>query len=126
MATVATGTNARVDAGTTQLNNTSWSLTRDPKLKDVSNTKNGRLRVKTLGDFSGSVKGFFDEDDKYTDEITEGASVTLKLYVDTTHFWTVPAMIGTITDNSNGVEDAFDYTFEFVQSGGGVTPPVWT
>lgn len=125
LSTIASGHLARVDAGSTQLNNTNWSLKRDPKLKDVSNTKNGRVSIKTLGLYSGTIKGNFDPADSYTNTISEGGAVILKLYVDATHFWTVPAVIGAIDDNSNGVEDAFDYSFEFTQSGGAITPPTF-
>jgi hypothetical protein len=111
---------------TTILNNASYSLTRDPKIKDVSNTKVGRKRIKTLSDYTGSVKGFFDPGDRYLDAITEGVEGVFKFYITDTAFWVLPAIVGTISENSNGVEDAFDYDFEVMQSGGVPTPPVWT
>lgn len=101
-----------------------WKFDMDGKTKDVSNFRDGRVRVGTLGDstitmqiphdqaapsyLAGSASGY---------SLTLGATGTANLYVSATNFYSVGVIVAKIGDNNEGVEGVVlrDVTFE--QSG---------
>lgn len=96
-----------------------WKFNFDPKLKDVSNFRDGRVKAGTLPDGNVSVRLVYDKSKPPTAaggyNLRPGATGSAKLYVDDTNFWTVPYVVGPIGPENPGVEDVVyqDVTLEY-------------
>jgi hypothetical protein len=98
MATIS-GKNGKVLIGSTTLAEiTDWTFhtTSLNHAYASSSTAGFRRRVPGVKDGSGSIGFKLDPADPITDDFDEGSAVTLLLYVDATHFYTVPAVIDSI------------------------------
>lgn len=104
MATPVSGTVAVAKIGSTVVPAIDWKLDVDPKLKDTSTFADGRKKTKTLTDAKANLKLVWDGGSLPTDPagfgLTDGASVTLKLYVDSTRFWSVPGLVAKLSPAS--------------------------
>lgn len=93
------GKDGQVLIGATPLASiTHWSLaTRASNPAHASSSTGGyKTRNPGVRDSSGSIHFKLDFDDPLTDQFDEGATVTLLLYLDGTHYYTVPAIIDAI------------------------------
>lgn len=103
-----------------------WKLSIDGKIKDVANFKDGRHKKVTLPDATFTSKVLFDADDPPYDpsglNFVEGAEITALLYVDATHFYSVPLVIGKI-DIESEIEGVLMYNISAEQNGP-ITRPV--
>lgn len=105
------------------LKNSKWSLSKKANIKDAPNTSDGMVRAKGIPDFEGSVEGFTDTSDPIEGDVQEGTIGTLKLYRDSTKFYSMSVIIGDF-DIETGVDDLETWTFSFMKSSGTVTNPV--
>jgi hypothetical protein len=88
-----------------------------------SSTGGYRQRVPGVKDAAGNIGFKLDPTNPITDDFDEGSAVTLLLYLDATHFYTVPAVIDTIqlaVDISSG--DVLGGTAMFSASGAWTKP----
>ncbi len=88
-----------------------------------SSTGGFRRRVAGVKDGSGSIGFKLDPAAPITDDFDEGSAVTLLLYLDATHFYSVPAMIDSIqlaVDISSG--DVLGGTAQFSATGAWTKP----
>ncbi len=95
MATIS-GKDGKVKIGSATLADiTHWTLRTQATLSAYASsaTAGFRKRVAGIKDGSGSLAGKLDPGDPISDDFDEGAAVTLLLYIDPTHFYTVPALI---------------------------------
>jgi len=82
-----------------------------------------RRRLKGVKDGSGSLQFKLNATDPLTEQFDEGDQITLKLYVDATHFFTVPAVIDaieTVTEIEDG--NVVGGTVEFSTDGAWTEP----
>ena len=120
MATIS-GKNGKVMIGATALAEiTDWTFhaTSNNHAYASSSTGGYRRRVPGVKDGSGSIGFKLDPADPITDDFDEGSVVTLLLYLDATHFCSVPAVIDSISlavDISSG--DVLGGTAMFSASG---------
>lgn len=123
---IISGENAKVTFGSGPItfNNTSWKVTIKPNIKDVSNTRDGRKKIKTLIDADGSFSGFWDDAAQATDDIAVGDIGIIKLYVDSTKFLTFLAIIDDVDIDTKGVEDGITVGVKFQLESGVITYPV--
>ena len=107
-----------------------WKLDIDPKLKDVSNFRDGRFRKKTLQDATLTLTLVWDSaaqpNAAANGGIVDGAAISVKCYVDesATKFFLVPGVIGSIGAANAGPEDVIMLDITVNLSGGVVTYPV--
>jgi len=98
MATIS-GKNGKVLIGGTPLAEiTDWTFhaTSVNHAYASSSTGGYRRRVAGVKDGAGSIGFKLDPASPITDDFDEGSSVTLLLYLDATHYYTVPALIDAI------------------------------
>jgi hypothetical protein len=98
MATIS-GKNGKVLIGSTALAEiTDWTFhtTSVNHAYASSSTGGYRQRVAGVKDGGGSIGFKLDPADPITDDFDEGSSVTLLLYIDATHFYSVPAVMDSI------------------------------
>lgn len=125
MATIS-GKNGKVLIGTTALAEiTDWTFhtTSVNHAYASSSTGGYRQRVAGVKDGSGSIGFKLDPADPITDDFDEGSSVTLLLYIDATHFYSVPAVVDSIqlaVDISSG--DVLGGTAVFSANGAWTKP----
>lgn len=65
-----------------------------------------KQRVVGVQDGSGTINGKYDSDNPVQDILWTGLPVTLKLYVDATHFYVVPAVIDSLNAGAEQDEGA--------------------
>jgi len=120
MATIS-GKNGKVMIGSTALAEiTDWTFhaTSINHAYASSSTGGYRRRVSGVKDGAGSIGFKLDPADPITDDFDEGSAVTLLLYLDATHYYSVPAVIDSIqlaVDISSG--DILGGTAAFSASG---------
>lgn len=120
MATIS-GKDGKIEIDSTQLADiTSWTLntTSNNAAYASSSTSGYKKRVPGVKDGSGSVQGKLDISDPITDDFEEGSAVTLKLYIDATRFYSVPAVIDSLAidvDIDNG--DVVPFTANYSTDG---------
>jgi len=98
MATIS-GKNGKVMIGATALAEiTDWTFHASSINHAYASSSTGgfRRRVAGVKDGSGSIGFKLDPDDPLTDDFDEGSAVTLLLYLDATHYYSVPAVIDSI------------------------------
>jgi hypothetical protein len=104
-----------------------WKLSVDSKLKDVANFKDGRHQKITLPDADFTSKILYDADDPPDDpgglNLVAGANITAQLFVDLTHFYSVPLVISKI-DIASEIEGIVMYDITAKQNGPIVAPVV--
>jgi hypothetical protein len=112
-----------VNGSTFELPARSWNLTIDGKIKDVSNTRDGRYRIGGLVDATGTVEMPLDGA-IYTPRPKD--VVTLKLYSDygNLKFYGLAAIITSQDPNVN-LEGEFMVRLPFSLSSGTVTYPTY-
>lgn len=98
---VISGKNGKVNDGTSDIVEvTGWTLhTESNNVAYASSSTAGyRKRVAGVRDGGGRVEGKLDAtaSSAITDVLDVGDELTLKLYVDATHFYSVPAVIDTL------------------------------
>ncbi|MCA9100060.1 MAG: hypothetical protein KDA63_02860 [Planctomycetales bacterium] len=98
---VISGKNGKVNDGTSDVAEiTGWTLrTESNKLAYASSSSGGyRKRVAGVRDGSGRIEGKLDATsaNAITEVLDVGDALTLKLYVDATHFYSVPAVIDSL------------------------------
>ena len=127
-ATPHIGTNSKVTftpsgGSEVTLKNSDWKLSLDPSIKMATNTTDGIVRAAGLQDATGSVSGFVDTSQVIEADINQGTTGTLKLYRDSTKFFSLTAIIGKL-DIETSTEDFEKWSFEFSKQSGSVTEPV--
>lgn len=99
--TVAKIVRLKDDATEVVLTAMNWRANFDPKLKDISNFRDGRRKAGTLPDGTMTCDVVWDPDDPPTTEANMGlrmnAAVTIRAYTDETHFWEAPFKVGQIS-----------------------------
>ena len=104
-----------------------WSGNIDGKLKDVSNFRDGRFRLKTLQDSTWSFTVVHDsgaaEYLSANGNIVDGSVMTLKAYTDNTNSFQVPVMIATVGPKNEGPEGTVMVDVTAMQHNGVVTYP---
>jgi hypothetical protein len=94
----------RVKPGTTPtevgLTGTNWRASFDPKLRDISNWRDGRRKAMTLPDGTITCDVVWDPDDPPTDEanmgMRMGVAMTIRCYTSDTDYFQVPVKVGVI------------------------------
>jgi len=107
MATLS-GKDGKVEIGGTELAHIhSWQLTTSSNnpARATSGTSGWKTRTAGVKDSSGSISFTLDDADPITDDFDEGSAVTLKLYLDDTRFYTVPAIIDEIAWDDVDIND---------------------
>lgn len=130
-ATPIVGTNAKVTFQQTYptsgseitLKNSGWKLNRDPNVKTSSNTTDGIVRAAGMADADGTVKGFLDSTQPIEADVNQGSIGTLKLYRNSTKFYSLTAIIGPLNIETS-TEDLEQWDFSFMLQSGSVTEPV--
>lgn len=111
----------------TTLPGVNWKLNYDPKLKDVSNFRDGRFRAATLEDATIDVTLVFDAADPYTKAavtgLRGGVAGSAELFHDGTKKWVVPIKVGTIGETNEGVEGVVMVDVQLLQHNGAVIYP---
>lgn len=110
-------------AGANTLGITKWTLKKKGNTQDVSNTTDGRRRIKGLPDAEGDVEGHVDSAADLSATLAEGDVVTLKLYTDGTKFYSLTAIVEEL-EFSNEVEKTYDFKFKYQLASGVVTNPI--
>lgn len=124
----------RVVAGNTntELAAVNWTLNIDPKAKDVSNFRDGRLRAKTLQDATVTCTVVHDTSAAQylaaNGALIDGQVLTVYCYTgnstNTNYAFTVPAMITSVVPKNGGVEDVAMMDITASLHNGTVTYPV--
>lgn len=124
--TPISGKNGKVLISASSIGNvTKWTLRKiaDPKSYNSSETSGRRAVLDGVHGATGTIDMLLDT--AAVAPNLEGATVTLLLYVDSSHFYTVPAHIDemTISDDINdGSPVAASFTFT---NTGSLTEPTW-
>lgn len=105
------------------LKNSDWTYQKTNRVKEAPNTSDGMVRAAGIADVKGSVKGFVDTSVRIESVINEGAIGTLKLYTDSTKFFSFTAIIENLQIET-GVENVEQWTFDYSIQSGTVTEPV--
>lgn len=92
----------RVKPGTPEtevgLTATNWRADFDPKLRDISNFRDGRRKANTLPDGTITCDVIWDLDDPPTDTtgmgMRMGVAMTMRCYVSATDYFLVPVKVG--------------------------------
>ena len=106
-----------------------WTLNEDPKLFDVSNFRDGRVRAATLEDCSISLTLVWDDANRPTKtsqaNIRKGMAGTAKLFVGAASnaYYLLPVMVNTVKTSNGGVENVLMQDVELLQSGGALSFP---
>lgn len=125
MATIS-GKNGKVmigDAALAEITDWTFHTTSVNHAYASSSTGGYRRRVAGVKDGSGTIGFKLDPDDPLTDAFDEGSSATLLLYLDETHYYTVPAVIDSLqlgVDISSG--DVLSGTAQFSADGAWTKP----
>lgn len=96
-----------------------WKLTYDPKLKDISNFRDGRSKKDTLPDGSVTLRLIWDASNPATKasgfNLRAAATVTAYCFVDATNYFVLPGIVGPIGPENPGLEDVvgMDVTIEY-------------
>jgi hypothetical protein len=126
--TATAGPVAVMKIGTVTIPAMDWKFDIDAHLKDISNFVSGRTQIATLADGSMDFKMIWDTAAMPTDpaglNLLPGASVTVRCYVDSTHYFEVPLIIGKITPHLPGIEDVVHYEVSAKLNGGIVYPVI--
>ncbi len=109
--------------GATTLAITKWKLKKMTKALDVSNTTDGRRRIAGLRDAEGSFTLHVDTDADISTTIVDGDIAALKLYINSTKFYSFSAIVEDL-DFSSEVEGSYDCTANFKLAIGTVTVPI--
>jgi hypothetical protein len=99
---IFTGDDGKVLIGGTPLADISaWSLEMRAATKSYASSATGGYRKQVIGSRhgAGTVRFLLDPADPITDKLDKGAAVTLKLYLDDTRFFSVPAIIAAVRLN---------------------------
>ncbi len=115
--TAVSGQYGKIMSGASNITECSfWAFDRTAAEHAYASCSTGgyKKRVPGTKDGGGSLKGYYDPTDPVENYITEGASVTLKLYVSTTKFYSVPAIINKLhieTDIEEGAPIPWEAEF---------------
>jgi len=99
MATIS-GKDGQIKIGTTKLADiTSWSLVTTAKNQSYASsaTAGWKTRREGIRDATGTIRFKVDMADPITDDFDEGSGVTLLLHLDGTRFYSVPAIINSLS-----------------------------
>lgn len=114
---VLSGVNAKVMIGASNVMECQrWSWSRSVNSLAYASCSTGGYKKRVAGtkDHNGSIGGLVDDSDDLSDYFDEGDLVTLLLYINTTDYYSVPAMIEEITieaNNDDGDLIPWDATF---------------
>lgn len=106
-----------------------WSLPIDGKLKDVSNFRDGRFRVKTLQDSTLTFTVVHDagapEYLAANGQLVDGQVLSVQCYTGTNSnaYFAVPCMVSTVGPKNEGVEGVVMYDVTALQHNGTITYP---
>jgi hypothetical protein len=104
-----------------------WTLNIDAKAKDVSNSRDGRFRVKTLQDSTVSCTVVHDGSTAAylaaNGSLIDGQVMTIYCYTNTNAYFTVPAIITNVNPKSEGVEGVVMIDIQAAQHNGTITYP---
>lgn len=117
-----TGDESKVEVGAQSLPSRSWSLNITGNVKNVSNTRDGRKRIKGLVDATGSVEMPWDGG-VYLPR--HGDTMALKLYTSTTEFFQLSAIVENATPGMN-FEGELVYSVAFSLESGTITYPIYS
>ena len=102
-----------------------WTLNIDGKLKDVSNFRDGRFRAKTLQDATVSFTVVHDGSAAAylaaNGSLIDGQAMSIYCYTNTAAYFTVPAMVSTVSPKNEGVEGVVMIDVTAVMHNGTVT-----
>jgi hypothetical protein len=90
------GKGGKAQIGSTDISEiTKWSFnpTSNNSAWASSDTSGYKKRVAGVKDGSGSIEGVFDEEDEIYLTFEPGDSITLKLYIDASKYYSVPSLI---------------------------------
>lgn len=138
MATPVTGDKAKI---VTQFNNTNttlaainWTLEIDPKAKDYSNFRDGRVRVKTLQDATVTCTVIHDtaaaEYLAANGGLVDGQVLTIYCFManantqNTNYAFIVPSVITKVSPKNDGPEGVVEVEIQAMLHNGTVTYPV--
>ena len=102
------GKDGKVMIGSTTLASiTHWKLRTFAQNPAHASSATGGVKTRNPGvkDASGEISFLLDFTDPITDQLEEGALVTLKLYLDATKFYSVPAIIDAIEFSDVDMDD---------------------
>ena len=119
MAGTLSGKDGKINDGTADLADIkNWTLNRKVATHAYasSDTAGVKKRVAGVKDYSGKFDGNIQ--DNAAADVVEGDSVTLKLYIDATHFYTVPCVIESV-DIEVDIDDGNMVTYSAQFSGDG-------
>jgi hypothetical protein len=106
------------------LANASWTLNRKNATKDVSNARDGRKRIPTLNDYTGSFTGWYEDAAPPQSNFKEGGPYSIKLFIDATRFYQLSILLSGLDIDTQGVEDAIKVSSNFEQESGTLTETV--
>lgn len=107
-----------------------WSMKIDPKTKDVSNSRDGRKRIRGVTDAEGSFEVVLDTGtnkqpyDPANAGFYDGNTFVLQLYIDLTHFFQLTAIISGVTPSIDSFDGVAMYSVDFQLASGSITYPV--
>lgn len=107
--------------------NSKYTLSKENKVGEAHNCVDGTRRVKGRHDASGGVEGFQDMTSAATmfdTNFEDGDEVLLKLYIDDTRFYGLAAILEKLAI-STGVDDLYDWKFDYKLASGEVTNPIF-
>ena len=132
--TPTAGPNAVIKTNFNNANTTlaaiNWSLPIDAKLKDVSNFRDGRFRVKTLQDSTLSFTVVHDASaPEYLTAnggLVDGQAITAYCFTanNANAAFTVPCMVSTVGPKNEGPEGVVMYDVTAAQHNGTITYPI--
>lgn len=114
----AKGTDGKAIFGTTTLSLTGWTYGEAGDDADVTHSGSSgvKLTLDITKEYKGTIEGIYDLDLQPTDsppDLIRGSTGTLKLYVDSTKYISVPARILTL-DVTDKVNDTIRWSASYV------------
>jgi hypothetical protein len=124
--TPTAGPVAIIKIGTATIPGINWTLGIDPKIKDVSNFRDGRITAATLQDADLSFTVVWDQDAEPTatsgPNLRDGAVITAQLYTSSSAYFSVTAQVSHVEPALSGMEDVLMYSVQ-AKLNGSVTYP---
>ncbi len=111
--TPVAGPVAILKIGTTTVPGINWKLNIDGKLANVSNFRDGRWNAETLDDVDLSFSVVWDAAAPPSDtnllDLRPGITVAAKCFTDSTHFFLLNAIVGTVEPGIDSMESVIMY-----------------
>lgn len=125
MSTNVSGKSGKVLVGASQVASiTEWSLDKEAHISTYYSSDGGGFQQAVVGALKASGTISFELDVSAAMGIVEGTSATLKLYVDATHFWSVPAVLKNFKVSTKLIGDVVGGSADW-ESNGTYVEPTW-